>query len=89
MRFYYDQQISPRQGSPLTPGGSSVGAFSNPSIQNADFGDWEEEGPERGAFRQITALQVLRSINKELADQLIEVVSDQNNTVFVDDIDES
>jgi hypothetical protein len=129
MRFYHNQQMSPRQGSPPTPdqsplgseilvvspsafvaarravspsplgpataiitptlmdltndpaylvspGGSSAGAFSDPSIQNAGFGDSDEEGPESGAFRRMTASQILRSTDEELAGEPIEVVSD-------------
>jgi hypothetical protein len=73
---------------PASPGRSSAGAFSDPSIQNDDFGDSEEEGPGSGAFRRMTALQVLRSTDEELTGQSIEVVSNQNETVFVDDMEE-
>jgi hypothetical protein len=34
----------------VSPGGSLAGAFSNPSIQNADFNELEEEGQEGGVF---------------------------------------
>jgi hypothetical protein len=34
---------------PVSPSRSSAGAFSNPSIQNANFGDSEEE-PESNTF---------------------------------------
>jgi hypothetical protein len=59
----------------VSPGGSSAGAFSDPSIQNTDFGDSEEEGPESGVFRRMTASQVLRSTDEELIGQPIKVVS--------------
>jgi hypothetical protein len=68
---------------------SLVGAFSNPSIQNADFGDLEEEGLKSSTFRRIIALQILSSTNKELIGQLIKVISNQNKTVFINGIDES
>jgi hypothetical protein len=74
---------------PVSPSGSSAGAFSDPSIQNTDFRDSEEEGPESGAFRRMTASQILSSTDEELTGQSIEVVSDQNETVFIDGIDES
>jgi hypothetical protein len=60
---------------PVSPGGSSAGAFSDSSIQNANFGDSDEDRPESGVFQQITASQVLRSTNKELTGELIKVVS--------------
>jgi hypothetical protein len=37
----------------------------------------------------MTASQILSSTDEELVGQLIEVVSDQNEIVFVDGIDES
>jgi hypothetical protein len=74
---------------PVSPSRSSAGAFSDPSIQNADFGDSEEKGPENSIFQQMTASQILSSTNKELADQSIKVVSNQNETVFINSIDES
>jgi hypothetical protein len=60
---------------PVSPSGSSAGAFSNPSIQNTDFNKSKEEGQESGAFRQITTSQIARANTKELAGERIEVVS--------------
>jgi hypothetical protein len=74
---------------PVSPGSSSTGAFSNPSIQNTDFKDSDEKGPESGAFRRMIASQILRSTDEELTGEPIKVVSDQNDIVFIDDIEES
>ena len=74
---------------PVSSSGSSAGAFSDPSIQNTDFRDSEEEGPESGAFRRMTASQILSSTDEELISQSIEVVFNQNETVFINSIDES
>jgi hypothetical protein len=60
---------------PVSPGGSSVGAFSNPSIQNTNFNKSEEEGQESGVFRRMTASQITRANTEELAGQRIKVVS--------------
>jgi hypothetical protein len=59
----------------VSPSSSSAGAFSNPSIQNANFNELEEEGQEGGAFRQMTALQIARANTEELAGKRIKVVS--------------
>jgi hypothetical protein len=34
----------------VSPNGSLAGAFSDPSIQNANFRDLDEDRPESGAF---------------------------------------